>query len=97
MADISRSNLADEDLIDIWLAIGKEDPLAADRVLAAIERRWQQLADHPSSGVERRDVGKGIRHLVTGSYLTLYRVTGNDIEILRVLHGRRKIDSSSLP
>ncbi len=89
---IVRSNRADEDLIEIWLEIAKDSPVAADRVLDAIELRWQQLARYPYSGMARDDIAEGIRHLVIGGYLTLYRIVGNGIEIVRVLHGRRKMD-----
>jgi toxin ParE1/3/4 len=43
--------------------------------------------------VARDDIAPGIRHLVSGEYLTLYRLTGGAVEIIRVLHGRRKISS----
>lgn len=91
MPRLVRSLLADEDLIDIWLWIAKDDPAVADRVLDAIALRWQQLLAHPHSGVARDDIGAGIRHLVIGRYLTLYRTTIDGIEIVRVLHGRRKV------
>jgi len=90
---IRRTRQADEDLIAIWLGIAKDDPAAADRVLDAIERRWQQLADFPYSGVAREDIAPGIRHLVAGRYLTLYRVIADRIEIIRILHGRRKLEA----
>ena len=35
------------------------------------------------------DVESGYRFLVTGSYLTFYRVQGSDVYVDRVLHGRR--------
>jgi toxin ParE1/3/4 len=89
---ILRTDRADEDLIAIWANIAADNPTGADRVLDAIERRWQQLAQHPLSGRARDDIAAGIRHLVVGRYLTLYRVTGDGIEIVRVLHGRRRID-----
>jgi toxin ParE1/3/4 len=89
---IIRSARADEDLIDIWVYIAAENPDAADRVLDAIEERWLQLARHPYSGKARDDIAQGIRHLATGQYLTFYRVTGKNIEIIRVLHRRRKIE-----
>jgi toxin ParE1/3/4 len=89
---IIRTDRADEDLIDIWTSIAADNPGAADRVLDAIERRWQCLALHPFSGIARDDIAPGIRHLVAGRYLTLYRVTGEGVEIVRVLHGRRQID-----
>ena len=37
-----------------------------------------------------------IRHLVVGDYLTLYRVGGGAIEIIRVLHGKRNIEADDL-
>lgn len=92
MLPIIRSNRADEDLIEIWLGIARENPSAADRVLDAIEARWQQLTLHPHSGMARDDIAGGIRHLVVGQYLTLYRVGSDGVEIVRVLHGRRKVD-----
>ncbi|WP_348641972.1 type II toxin-antitoxin system RelE/ParE family toxin [Mesorhizobium sp. B2-4-19] len=60
------------------------------------EARWQQLASFPSSGAPRDDIAPGIRHLVVGDYLTLYRVNDDVIEILRVLHGRRNIEADDL-
>jgi len=88
---IVRTGRADEDLIDIWVSIATDDPGAADRVLDAIERRWGLLARYPYSGVARDDIAPGIRHLIAGQYLTFYRITAGGIEIVRVLHGRRRI------
>jgi len=88
---IVRSARADEDLIEIWLWIAREDSAAADRVLDAIAARWSQLAEHPLSGSARDDIEPGLRHLVAGRYLVLYRVETAAVRILRVLHGRRRI------
>lgn len=96
MRAVKRTERADEDLIEIWLSIAAMDPDAADRVLDAIERRWQQLAQHPASGMARDDIAPGIRHLVAGQYLTLYRAHPEGIEIVRVLHGRRRIDRDAV-
>ncbi|CDX30150.1 Toxin ParE1 (fragment) [Mesorhizobium plurifarium] len=54
------------------------------------------LTLHPRSGAPRDDILPGIRHLVVGEYLTFYRIGDNAIEILRVLHGRRKIEADDL-
>jgi len=86
-----RSTRADQDLIEIWTSIAIDNPDAADRVLDTIEHRWQQLSEHPLSGVERSDLGPVIRHLVAGTYLTLYRVTNEGVEILRIIHGHRDL------
>ncbi|MGA1805149.1 type II toxin-antitoxin system RelE/ParE family toxin [Rhizobium sp. HT1-10] len=96
MHSIIRTDRADEDLIEIWSYIAADNISAADRVLDAIEARWDNLARHPYSGVARDDIAPGIRHLVSGEYLTLYRLSGSAIEIVRVLHGRRRISSKAM-
>jgi toxin ParE1/3/4 len=93
---IIRTANAEEDLIATWLHIARDDEAAADRLLDRIEARWQQLATYPFSGAPREDIAPGIRHLVIGEYLTLYRVGEDAIEILRVLHGRRNIEADDL-
>ena len=93
---VLRTRRAAEDLIDIWSMIARDDPSAADRVLEAIEQRWQQLVQHPYSGISREEIAPGLRHLVIRQYLILYRVGAETIEIVRVLHGRRKLDRSMI-
>jgi toxin ParE1/3/4 len=89
---IVRTDRADEDLMEIWADIAVANPKAADRLLDAIEARWRQLAHHPYSGAARDDIAPNIRHLVVGQFLTLYRITDAGVEVVRILHGRRKID-----
>lgn len=88
--------LAAADVEDIVLHIAAENPRAALTVLDAIEQRLLQLLNHPLSGPPRDDVGPGIRHLVTGRYLAFYRISGEEVEVLRVLHGSRKIDPAAI-
>jgi toxin ParE1/3/4 len=54
------------------------------------------LTLHPFSGAPREDIAPGIRPLVVGEYLTLYRVGEDAVEILRVLHGRLNIEADDL-
>lgn len=96
MLSLVRSARADEDLIAIWLHDAQFGASAADRTIDDIERRWLQLLEFPMSGVARDDIAAGVRHLVCGRYLILYRATTVSIEILRVLHGRRRIDEEAL-
>ncbi|TRC78798.1 type II toxin-antitoxin system RelE/ParE family toxin [Mesorhizobium sp. WSM4307] len=91
-----RPERTEDDLIAIWLHVARDNEAAADRLLDRFEARWQQLASFPSSGAPRDDIGPGIRHLVVGEYLTLYRVGDDAIEILRVLHGHRNIEADDL-
>ncbi|WP_226584373.1 type II toxin-antitoxin system RelE/ParE family toxin [Acuticoccus sediminis] len=92
MLPIVRTARADEDLIEIWVTVGADDPNAADRLIDQLEARWQQLRGQPYSGLAREDIAPGVRHLVARSYLIFYRVEADAIRIIRVLHGRRQID-----
>ncbi|MFE1601452.1 type II toxin-antitoxin system RelE/ParE family toxin [Methylobacterium sp. ID0610] len=96
MRTVRRTRRADEDLIHIWSSIAQYDPGAADRLLDAIEQRWQLLVQHPYSGVSREEIAPNLRHLVIRQYLILYRVEAETIEIVRVLHGQRKLDRSMI-
>lgn len=64
--------------------------------LETLEQRLDLLTLHPRSGAPRDDILPGIRHLVVGEYLTFYRIGDNAIDILRVLHGRRRIKAEDL-
>ncbi|WP_037075595.1 type II toxin-antitoxin system RelE/ParE family toxin [Rhizobium sp. PDO1-076] len=96
MLPVIITNRADEDLIEIWCYIAISNITVADRVLDAIEARWDNLARHPYSVVARDDIAPGVRHLVSGDYLTLYRLNGSAIEIVRLLHRRQKISSKDI-
>ncbi|QPC92234.1 type II toxin-antitoxin system RelE/ParE family toxin [Mesorhizobium sp. INR15] len=84
------------DLEDIGDYIAGQNPNAAVRLVDALEQRWNLLTLHPSSGAPRNDIAPGIRHLIMGEYLTLYRVGDDAIEIIRVLHGKRNIEADDL-
>ena len=96
LAKIVISDRADNDLLDIWAFVAADSISAADRLLDLIEERWQQLRRNPRSGVARNDIADGVRHLVASSYLILYRISGDDIEIVRVLHASRRLSGELL-
>ena len=93
---IVRNARAEDDLIAIWQHVARDSETAADRLLDRIEARSQQLATYPFSGAPRDDIAPGIRHLVVGDYLILYRVDTDAIEIVRVLHGHRNVDPEDI-
>ena len=91
MARVFFTRAARDDLIDIWTHIAEDDPAAADRVLDRLDKVASHLADNPQMGPARDDIRPGLRYLVSGSYLLLYRIDGDDIEIVRAVHGRRDL------
>jgi toxin ParE1/3/4 len=91
MAQVFFTRAAREDLIDIWTHIARDDPAAADRVLDRLDEVAAHLTENPRMGPARDDIRPGLRYLVSGSYLLLYRIVGDDIEIVRAVHGRRDL------
>ena len=82
---------AEADLIAIWDYIARDNPGAADRVLERLEEKSALLAQHPHFGTARDDLRAGLRHFPVGNYLILYRTVGEDIEVVRYVHGRRRL------
>jgi toxin ParE1/3/4 len=87
---------ADRDLDDIISFISEHNPRAAVRLLDRLAVRWQLLATQPRSGVPRPDLGFEFRTVAVGEYLSIYRLAGDTVEIVRVLHGRRLITSETI-
>ncbi|GAA0283588.1 type II toxin-antitoxin system RelE/ParE family toxin [Rhodovulum strictum] len=91
MPQVFFTQAAREDLIEIWQHIACNDPSAADRVLDRLDEAAAHLARNPQMGPARDDIRPGLRYLVSGFYLLLYRMVGDDIEIVRAVHGRRDL------
>ena len=89
-----RSAQADRDLDDIWYRIATESgnlPLA-DRIIDKIAGQFLRLAQFPELGRTRdHDFGAGRRSWAATDYIIVYAVSGADVLILRVVHGRRDI------
>jgi toxin ParE1/3/4 len=89
MATVHRSSRAENDLMEIWGHIAKDDPLAADRQLDRIDAACKMLAENPQGGPRREDLAPGLRFYPVGNYLIFYAVGEDGITLARVLHGAR--------
>jgi toxin ParE1/3/4 len=71
-------------------ALLEENPSAAERAYDAITDSVSRLATFPEMG--RRGRVRGTRELVIPSqpYIVAYRIRGQTVHILAVLHGARK-------
>jgi toxin ParE1/3/4 len=92
------SNQAREDLLDIYVLIGVEDPAAAERYFDRIEVKIEILESQPRIGVRRPDIRAGMRILVEAPYVILYRIEPDTddgpvtaVEIIRIIDGRRDL------
>ena len=82
--------LARTDLAELVAYIANDNPSAAYRVHEDIRRQTAALAKHPEIGRPGRV--RGTRELVVAGtpYVAAYRITGELVTVLRVLHGARR-------
>ena len=81
------------ELDEIWLYIATESSSidVADRVVKSITEQFLLLLKHPFLGRRRHDLRPSLRSVTVGSYIIIYRVEGDEVRILHVMHGRRDI------
>jgi antitoxin ParD1/3/4/toxin ParE1/3/4 len=85
---------AKQDVSDIWDYIADENIEAADRVLDALETTMVKLAKNPAMGHWREELSdKRHRFFLVYSYLIVYRCETKPLQILRVLHASRNVQS----
>src|SRR5208283_2431717 len=84
------------DLDDIWLYVARESGSmdGATRLIDSIAARFYFLATFPHAGRARdEDFGAGSRSIAVGEYVIVYCVERGDLLILRVVHGRRDLET----
>ncbi len=70
--------------------IAKDNPIRATSFVIELQRSVQKLQSHPSMG--RAGRVPGTRELVLHkNYIAIYRVRGDDVEILRLHHVALKL------
>jgi toxin ParE1/3/4 len=93
MAIVLRSALAEQDYRLIWRYIAHDNPDAADRLLRRIDAKLELYATNPRMGTMRENLAPGLRSFPVGNYLAFYRIVAGGIELIRVLHGARDLNT----
>ncbi len=91
MGRIERTVRADLDYRDIYHYIAQDNVTAAVGFLRKLDEKLLRASDMPLAGATRPDLGKKVRSWSVGKYLLLYRPIKGGIELLRVIHGARKV------
>jgi len=81
------------DLVEIWEYIADDSEAYADIFIETIDRKFLALAEQPSIGRARDELEIGLRSLPVGRYVIFYRQITQGIEIVRVLHGARDVET----
>ena len=95
---IFKTPAAEDDLINLWVYIARDNPAAADRVLRSAEKTFEAIADMPGIGTvyrSKRTKLHGLRFFPLKkypNYVVYYRKIENGIEIVRVLHAHMEKD-----
>ncbi len=100
MSRIIRRPRAQADIQEQAFRIADDNPEAARRFLAEVQRTLELLAGMPSMGAARPRLSPALRGLrmftVGGSsenHLIFYRPIRDGIELVRVLHGMRNVEA----
>jgi toxin ParE1/3/4 len=81
------------DLAEIWAYIADDSPDQADAFVDLVDSKLQALSRRPGLGRRRPELSSDIRSLTVGRYVVFYLPLSRGIEVVRVLHGSRDIES----
>jgi len=84
---------AREDLKDVYRSVAKDKPSAAKRLRHAFYESFRVLARQPFLGQACPNLRADLRAFSIGSYVIFYVPVTRGVQIERVLHGARDIQS----
>ena len=87
------SKQAEQDLEDIWVYLAQQDEILADKQVAQILDRFPRLAQFPDMGRQRDNLLPSLKSFPLKPYIVFYTKISDGIEILRILHQSRDIES----
>jgi toxin ParE1/3/4 len=82
-----------EDLIEIWSYIADDSAASADTFVDKLYEKLQVLGRQPGLGRRREELAPGMQSFPFGRYVIFYHMIANSIEVVRVLHGARDVQS----
>lgn len=81
---------AKADLKDIWqFGFSRWGRAQSDNYLEALKGQIWTLLEQPNMGTARNELLAGTRSLPVASHTLYYRIRENNLELIRVLHGRQ--------
>ena len=98
MGELRLTSDAERDLTRIWEDIALDNVSAANRVISEIRKSMEMLAEMPEAAPERPGLSRKYPNLRAwpvpeySNYLVFFLPEEGGILVIRVLHGRRKIE-----
>jgi toxin ParE1/3/4 len=82
------------DLLQIWSYLEQEaSENKGGEQVDQIRLASKRILEWPNSGRARDELVLGMRSIVVRPYVIFYRAAANEVQIVRVLHGRRDIET----
>ena len=96
MTTVFKTDIANNDLLEIWLYIAEDNFDAADKWIDTLNKKCKQIAANPLIGRFRKELAPDIRSFPVGNYILFYKAIDDGILLIRVLHGNRDIGAIPL-
>lgn len=96
---VSFTRHAEQDIEGIWSFIAEDNLDEATRFISKLEKQIGSLERFPERCplvAENELMHTRYRHLVFGSYRTIFRISGKLVYVLRVIHSARLLETSAL-
>jgi toxin ParE1/3/4 len=82
------------DILDIWDHIAEDSPDAADRWVDQLDATFNLLATQPKMGRARHEISADLRSHPFRRYVIFYLPIKDGIDVVRVLHSARDVDTA---
>jgi toxin ParE1/3/4 len=93
MATVRRSPQAETDLETILEDLQQRTPAVAERYANEFYDKGKALAQFPEIGRSRPEIAPHLRSTLVKPYVIFYRIHDDEVQILRILHGRQDLRS----
>ena len=88
---------AERDIEEAWTFIAQDSAEEAEEFIRRLEEQIATLESFPERCPlisENEILGTRYRHLLYGSYRSVFRIAGRTVYVLRIIHGSRLLDTS---
>jgi toxin ParE1/3/4 len=91
VAAVRRSGKAESDLRAILQKLEQANPVVADRYAEESEQKSRALTSFPELGRLRPEVAPGLHSTLVRPYVAFSRIQADEVQILRILHGKQNL------